>query len=141
MAKDGMKIEGIKELDKSLGLLPGKIAKRIANKALRLPARKVRDLAKTRVPVDKGPLKKSLTVKTVKLKSKTLNAAHVITDSKKAGEDVFYAQWVEYGKEGVPATSFLRDSTDEVGNSSFESDVAKVLATDIRKEFLKVAKK
>jgi len=141
MAKDGVKLDGLKELDKALAKLPGKIAKRIANKALRAPARKIKKLAQEKTPELTGAAKQSIIVKTAKPKSKTFNAVHVVADSKKAGKDVFYFKWIEYGKEGVPAVAPLRRATDEVGSSTFKADVAKVLKKDIEKEYAKLVKK
>jgi HK97 gp10 family phage protein len=116
-------IDGLKSLDKALGMLPQNIAKKHLNNAVAAGARIIRDEARNRAPVSdgktnknaspSGTLKRSIIVKWIRELSKYGMSTFYVTvrsgkkyrkQGKKGNlsQDAYYWRYVEFGHKIVP---------------------------------------
>lgn len=87
-----LKLEGLKELNKALKQLDGKLATRINRRAIAKGAQVIRKEMRAQAPRGKGNLHKELRYKIKKSKEKT-GFSGSVGPTKKA----FYARFLEYG--------------------------------------------
>lgn len=95
-----LKLEGLKDLNKALKQLDGKLATKINRRALAGAAQVVRKEMRLQAPRDQGTLYKELRYKIKKSKEKT-----GFSGSVGPTEKVFYARYLEYGTSAhdIPA--------------------------------------
>lgn len=107
----GLKITGIKEIDKKLKQLEPKVAKKMMRKALRAAQKAMTKEVKNNAPTDEGDMKKAVTTKAGK---RSRYKASVNTTFKDDGLQDFYPRFVEYGAPeiGREPNPFLRKSFD-----------------------------
>ncbi len=140
-----VKIEGLEALKKELKKLGEKKAKNIMVSGLRAGANDFKKTAKSLVPVDKGTLKKSLTVKKRKTNKNFIKFSMGWTQQKKGAEgsivggknvkhDAYYAHIVEYGSIHQAAQPFIRPTFD-TKKSSVTDAITKQIAKRIEKEY------
>lgn len=154
MAKIKIKVEGMRELEKSLkklGKVPQKHVTSSVRKAMNIPLKS----ARANAPYDTGALSKGMKLKGEKSKVKAKKVYQVIFDDKynhifqkkdKDGKIIgYYPVSQEYGffaKDGryIPGYRFVRDSlTDNVGKieKTIVSEMKKKIDAEIAKEGLK----
>lgn len=123
----------------SLASLPGKVAKKIAKRAVYAGAREIRDEARSRVPVDTGALRSKIVVKNGEPKRGEFSA-HVgvgkgtlARGARKGKTPRRYAHLVEFGTAKTPGKPFLRPALDAATDPAIEI-VAKTMREGIAKE-------
>lgn len=90
-------VSGIREVALALEGLPAKLQRKALASALRAAGRIVRDVARSKVPVKSGALKRSIRVSIVRRGDKLI--ARVIAGRNKKKGDPFYAWMVEGGTQ------------------------------------------
>lgn len=123
----------------SLAALPGKVAKKVARKAVYAGATKIRDEARARVPVDTGALRSKIVVKNGEPKRGEFSA-HVgvgkgtlARGARKGKTPRRYAHLVEFGTAKTPGKPFLRPALDAGADPAIEI-VARTMREGIAKE-------
>ena len=130
--------QDFKKLMKGLQKFPANIQKNVMNGAIRAGAAYVRDEAKKRVPVRSGTLKRSLTVRKVRVRDKNLVKYKVVlTHGKGAKNDAYYGSMVEFGTSKLPAQPFMRPAAQQSAPKVVEAS-RKYLAARYAKEVLKM---
>lgn len=99
-------IEGAKEMDKLLKLLPVKMAASILDASVRTGAVIIRDDAKSRAPVDTGELRDSIRIQKIGSKQ-TITEFRVGPD-----KNHWYGIFAEFGTSEDSAHPFLRPAFD-----------------------------
>ncbi len=107
-----VKLLGAKELDRKLRKLEPKIGKKVIKGALREAAKMILKVAKQKVPVDTGALKKDLKVRAMKRK-KGRYGVLIGTAAGWGKGKTFYGAYLEFGTSKRPAKPFLRPAFDE----------------------------
>lgn len=102
-----IELVGYDKLERALKKLPGKIAGKVIRSATLAGAGVIRKEARSRVSVDDGVLKKSISSK-IKDKSPT-HVTYSVGPTNKA----FYGTFIEFGTESITAKPFLRPAFDE----------------------------
>jgi len=102
-----IQLQGFKSLSRALKQLPDKVAGKVIRSATLSGAGIIRKEARSRVSVDDGTLKKSISSK-LKDKSDT-HVAYSVGPTNKA----FYGTFIEFGTEHIRAKPFLRPAFDE----------------------------
>jgi len=134
-------VQGADAVEKMLRSLPERVAKNVTTQTLRSGAgvivRSARKKLRSNQNVDSGELSKKIGTRTVKKSSK--GAAEVFVTIKGGSAQVVrkgknkptkatprrYAHIIEFGREGVPAQSFMRAAVDSDGTAA----VAKMIET------------
>jgi len=134
------KLTGFDNLEKALDDLPRATAKNVVRRVLKKQAQPFADTARQLVPVDKGHLKRSITVgtkvaKTQRKEIKKLQSEGFITMSIGPGQDPA-AHLVEYGFDQQAAEPFMRPAWDK-----HKDGVLDGVADDLWKEIEKAAKR
>jgi len=109
-------IRGLEELKRSLHILPRNIQKNILNSAVRAGASKIAKNAKTKVPIDKGILKKAIKIKKRKPNNINFIKFQIGISMKNYGpkvKDPFYSHMVEFGTSKMTAQPFMRPALEE----------------------------
>ena len=107
---------GLNLIERKLKNMEPKLAKKIVRSSLRKAAKPVLQAAKANCPYLSGDLKKSLKVRALK-KRKHSYAVGVSSSNKKHWYkgDQFYAAFIEFGTNKMPARPFLRSAYDTQG--------------------------
>jgi HK97 gp10 family phage protein len=116
-----VEFKGLEDLKKAFDLLPKKVAVKAASKAVRAGARIIQKAARSKVPVDSGNLRRSVTIKILNKRRDAMQVAALVGPgsgyfSKKKGQktgDGFYGFFVEYGTKRFKAKPFMRQAFDE----------------------------
>lgn len=109
MAKELVRIEGLKELGRAIEQLDTKIQKRILRSATAAGARVIAKEAKANAPEDTGNLKKNIRTKNIKPDKLGKQESVVGVRVKgKTKDSAFYWRFVEFGTAKMPAKPFLR---------------------------------
>lgn len=119
-------IKGLKEIIDKLNALPVKLENKVVRKALRKGINEIRDLARSKVTVDTGNLKKSIITLGHREKGKTAFKVAVVKRKSKTSKDPYYAQFVEFGTSKMAAKPFLRPSLDEAENTVLEKTIEEI---------------
>ena len=144
-----IRVEGLKELDRALGLLPRATGKNVLRRVARNALQPIIDDAKTKVHVDTGRLRDSLAVSTkLSRRQKSLHKKLVRGDKSSvemfagAGAHSFVPQAImeEFGSRFRGPHSFLRPAWDG-GKMKVLSDIKKDLWMEIKKAADRVARK
>jgi len=140
--RGGIKIDGIKELERALGKLPKELINKAEKAALRGGAFLISKAAKAKAPVASGHLKKSIGINVKTVKGRTTARIGAKSDRKtiiRYGKEVVsnpanYAHLVEYGSARSTARPFIRPAVettkDEVLGAmtkSFNNHLGKVV--------------
>lgn len=88
-------VQGLRELDLALSGFPIKLQRKALTAALRAGGRLVRDVARGKVPVKSGKLRRSLRVTIVRKQGKYI--ARVVAGRRVKKDDPYYAWFVEGG--------------------------------------------
>ena len=128
MVEIGGRIEGLEELAKNAGKLKKSFASSTLRTALRNAAKPVRVLARAKVAVDSGDLKRA-----IKTKAKVFRSGHGQAD---VGfeKDQFHGRFVETGTSQQKARPFLRPALTE---AHAKGDVDRAFITAINKTIAK----
>jgi HK97 gp10 family phage protein len=136
-----MKLTGFDGLEAALDDLPKATAKNVVRRILEKRAQPFADTARQLVPMDKGHLKKSITVsstkvaKTQRKEIKKLQNEGFVTMHIGPGQDPA-AHLQEFGSSQHPAQPFMRPAWDQN-----KDDVLDGMADDLWKEIDKAAKR
>ena len=109
----GLKVEGMRELRKTLTQVSPAEARRIARRTVTAIARGVRDDARKRAPVDTGDLKRA--VKSRQTRGERDEAAAQVWADRSGGRTGRAYHWhlLEFGTEKMPAQPFLNPTIEE----------------------------
>ena len=122
MAFANISLTGDKQVDMMLRTLEPKLQKKALRKGTREGAKKVLEVAKSRVPVESGNLLRTMKVRAAKKDPTTRSPmkrgdiGHAVTHVAPKGHvgrgtlDPFYSQFVEYGTQYFQASRYLRSS-------------------------------
>lgn len=106
-------IKGLKEIIDKLNALPPKLENKIVRAAVRKGANQIRDLARSKVSVDTGNIKKSIVTVGHKENGKIAVKVTIRQRKSKNAKRVFYAKFLEFGTSKMNAKPFLRPALDE----------------------------
>lgn len=107
----GLRIEGLDELQDTLANLAPKEAYNLMRATVYGVAQQVAKKAAERVPVDTGTLKQSITAKRGRSRTKDKPYADVVIQ----GKDAYYWRFVEYGtKTGIKEHGFVRKAIESM---------------------------
>jgi HK97 gp10 family phage protein len=135
-----MKLTGFDGLEKALDDLPKATSKNVVRRVLKKRGQPFADTARQLVPVDKGHLKKSITVgtkvaKTQRAEVKKLQAEGFVTMHIGPGQDPA-AHLQEFGSSEHPAQPYMRPAWDQNKDSVLDG-----MADDLWKEINKAAQR
>lgn len=140
--RGGIKIDGIKELERALGKLPKELINKAEKAALRGGAFLISKAAKAKAPVASGHLKKNIGISVKTVKGRTTARIGAKSDRQtvtRYGKQVIsnpanYSHLVEYGSANQAARPFIRPAVettkDEVlgaMSKSFNKHMGKVV--------------
>lgn len=109
MAKETVRIEGLRELGNALKEVDSRVQKRIARSATAAGARVIANEAKRRVPVDTGRVKKNIRTANLKPNQPGLQEAAVGVRVKgKTKDSAFYWTQLEFGNVKMAPRPFIR---------------------------------
>ena len=109
MAKQAVRVEGLRELGMALKELDSRVQKRIARSATAAGARVIAKEAKQRVPVDSGKVKKNIRTANLKPKQPGIQETAVGVRVKgKTADSAFYWRFLEFGTAKMEAKPFFR---------------------------------
>lgn len=140
-----VEIQGDKALEAALGLLGGKVARRVMRKSLNAGAREIVKDARSRVVRRTGQLRKSLGVKVKTYKSGTLAAivgprtGFKATIDGKPVNPTNYSHLVEFGTEHSAARPFLGPAFTSKAPAAL-AKIARKVRTELFKESTKLPK-
>jgi HK97 gp10 family phage protein len=121
-------VTGIKELDRKLARLPGKVQRKVLRQAMRAGMKLVLEEAKAEAPVDTGRLRGAIKLRAAKNRTRGSVALEVRIEGADFEENHFYPAQVEYGRAGMSAEPFMGPSFDAMGPTA--RDVAMVKLRD-----------
>lgn len=135
-----VKLEGFEGLEKALDDLPKATAKNVVRRVLKKQAQPFAETARQLVPVDKGHLKRSITVgtkvaKTQRKEIKKLQNEGYVTMHIGPGQDPA-AHIVEFGFDDRAAEPYMRPAWDK-----HKGGVLEGIGDDLWKEIEKAAKR
>ena len=122
MKQGAVIITGIKEIDRKLAKLPGRIQKKVARQSMRAGLKIVQAEMKSQIPVDTGLARSNVKVRALK-RSRTrigmevrIKAAEgLINQSGSSGKPFFYPAGIEYGDSTHTPNPFGRRSYASAG--------------------------
>ena len=116
--KNTVIVTGIKDIDRRLRTLPGRVQKKVTRKAMRDGLKIMAAEVKKQAPVDTGLTQRNIKVKATRRKKRGSVELEVTISGKDSGliktpktgggKPVFYPAVVEYGREGVEPNPFMR---------------------------------
>jgi HK97 gp10 family phage protein len=129
-------VTGIKDIDRKLKFLPGRIQKKVLRQAMREGLKVMAAEVKAQVPVDTGLTKKNVRVRAVKKKRRDEIQLEVrvggdeelYKTSAKTGTTVFYPALVEYGRKNVPPNPFMRRAFEAKGEIARQVTIDEIRA-------------
>ena len=137
-----IKTEGFEELDKALGELPEKVAKRTLQRAVLKSMRDVRGEMSAAAPVSEtqtnmslkyGRLRDNIKADKARNKKKSAKSAFISTG------DAFWGNFVEYGTKYIPAKPWFVPKFEQLSGRIL--DILKgILKTEIEKIFKRLKK-
>jgi HK97 gp10 family phage protein len=110
----GIKIQGAKELQKTLGELGPRAAQRVLRNVVVDMAREVRNDARGAAPVASGNLKRAIYSVRRRGKRDEVAASVGVQKGKGAKRDAFYWHFVEFGTARLAPRPFLRPAFDRL---------------------------
>ena len=129
-------VTGIREIDRKLRQLPGRVQKKVVRQAMRAGLKVVMQEVKAQSPVDTGTTRKAVQTRAVKKKKRgaiELEVRILATDmtkrtSARTGKTVFYPAIVEYGHDKTPANPFMLRAFNAKGETARKTTLAHLLA-------------
>lgn len=134
MAFMSIKIEGAKELEKTLLGLEPKLGKKIIRQAMKKAAKPIHAAARQMAPVVTGALRKSIKIRVMKRKKHRYGVV-IGTAAKWFTGETFYGAFAEFGTKKQPAKPFLRPAFD-----AYHKDALKIFISEIRKGLAAITK-
>lgn len=138
-----VKVDGLKEIDKSLQQLPKATAKNVVRRILKKSAKPIQRRAKSLAPVRTGTLRDSIFVSTKLSKArekKRFGPGDIEIFIGAGGPGAYHAHLQEFGTEHHPPTPFLRPAWDSF-KSSILDDIREDFWTEVKKAVERQAKK
>lgn len=123
-----IKIEGLKEAEAAMKLLPERLAKRAGAEAVRAGAAVFRKSILAKVPVKTGKLKRSIQIKMLTKGRDPLKIQALVgpTQGRKAKSDGWYGRLVEFGTVHAQAHPFIRPAFDESQHAATQAMIDKL---------------
>lgn len=121
-------IKGLKEIIDKLNALPKKLENKVVRSAVRKGVNEIRDLARSKVSIDTGNLRKSIVTIGHRENGKIALKVTVRQRKSKSAKSPYYAKFVELGTSKMVAKPFLRPALDES-----EDKVLDTVIDDIKK--------
>lgn len=141
---DGVKIEGLRELQYALNELGSRVARNSLRRAVSSGAAVIRDEARNLAPVDTGEMKRDIQIKRERNEKGVMSARYSVfvrsgKKSRLAGrgrnvnKDSFYWRFVEFGTAKMAAKPFMRPAFQMKKESAVQA-IQDVLEQSIRTE-------
>lgn len=130
-----LEIKGLKEIIDKLNALPPRLENKVVRASLRKGINQIRDLARSKAPVDTGNLKKSIVTLGHRENGKIALKLTVRQRKSKKAKSPYYAKFLEFGTSKMSAKPFLRPALDES-----EDKVLDMVIDDIKKGIDEVSK-
>lgn len=112
-ASGGIKVEGIKELDKILNQMAPRAARNLMRSTIQGVASEIAKESRRKAPKDSGTLRKAIKAKRKRARNPDKPFSDVIvTHGNSAKHDAFYWRFIEFGSVNQPEHPFIRPSVD-----------------------------
>lgn len=131
MSRNSFKITGLKELDKKLQALPGKVAKKVLRQALRKALKPVKAAVQANAPVLTGQTRAAVRFKAGRRTKNRVTLNVQVGEGDYKG-DQFYASFLEFGyeRDGVlhPGLHFMERALAATGDAAVKTCVELIAA-------------